>query len=72
MKQSAIKQSPIKKLGPWQMLVSVLAAMLGVQSDANRERDFHQGKAGHFIIGGILAVICFVLALYLTVSLVLG
>ena len=60
------------KLTTWQLIVSVLAAMLGVQSDSNRERDFTQGKATTFIAIGIVAVIAFVLGLYAVVTLVLS
>lgn len=50
---------------------SVAAAFLGVQSEANRRRDFAQGKLSHFIIVGILGVIIFIGALLLIVSFVL-
>jgi len=39
----------------WQSWMSVLAAFFGVQSSANRERDFTRGKASHFILLGLLA-----------------
>lgn len=39
----------------WQSWMSVLAAFFGVQSSANRERDFTSGKASHFILLGLLA-----------------
>ena len=41
----------------WQSWVSVLAAFFGVQSSANRERDFTRGKASHFILLGLLATV---------------
>lgn len=44
-----------------QMLSSALAAAIGVQSSSNRERDFSQGKASHFIILGVVCTIVFVL-----------
>ncbi len=50
---------------------SIGAAALGVQSDKNREQDFNEGKTSHFIIGGIIGVILFVLALVLIVSAVI-
>ena len=43
-----------------QVIKSVVAAMFGVQSQANRERDFQQGKAWHFIVGGIVGTLCFI------------
>ena len=37
----------------FQMAHSVLASFFGVQSSKNRERDFKNGKAKHFIMMGI-------------------
>ena len=42
-----------KNLTLRQMLGSVLAAALGVQSGKNRARDFSHGKPSHFIILGV-------------------
>ena len=42
---------------------STFAAFLGVQSDANRERDFKHGKMSHFIIMGIIFGVLFVLTI---------
>lgn len=39
---------------------SALAAALGVQSSANRERDFEQGKPVHFIVAGLLVTLMFI------------
>ncbi|MES1929582.1 hypothetical protein SADO_10009 [Salinisphaera dokdonensis CL-ES53] len=47
----------------WQSWVSVLAAFFGVQSSANRERDFTRGKASHFILLGLLATILLIVLL---------
>ncbi len=54
------------------MLGSTLAAALGVQSRANRERDFSRGKALHFILLGIAFTVAFVLAVLGVVNLVLS
>ncbi|MHA7835049.1 MAG: DUF2970 domain-containing protein [Algiphilus sp.] len=45
-----------------ELLQSVAAAMLGVQSDAARKRDFSRGKPLHFVIIGVVATVLFVLA----------
>ena len=42
---------------------SLFAGWIGVQSKANRERDFQHGKFSHFIVGGVIFVILFVLAI---------
>ena len=54
-----------------QMLHSVLAAALGVQSNKNRARDFSRGKPSHFIVLGLLFTGLFVLLLFALVKLVL-
>ncbi|MBU1331993.1 MAG: DUF2970 domain-containing protein [Gammaproteobacteria bacterium] len=54
-----------------QMLHSVLAAAIGVQSGKNRSRDFSRGKPSHFIILGLLFTAVFVLVIIVIVKLVL-
>lgn len=61
-----------KSLGIKQIIASVLAAAFGVQSSSNRERDFKQGKAQHFIIAGILFTALFVGTLIVVVNLAIG
>ena len=55
----------------WEMLQSVLAAAIGVQSGKNRSRDFRRGKPSHFIILGVSFTLVFVLAIFAVVKLVL-
>lgn len=50
---------------------STFSAFLGVQSDANRERDFKGGKMSHFILMGLLFGLIFVLSIIGVVQLVL-
>lgn len=52
-------------------IFSVLAAMFGVQSQKNRERDFTQGNPWVFIVIGIVLTVAFVLSLVLVVKMVL-
>ncbi|MDM8349591.1 DUF2970 domain-containing protein [Pseudomonas sp. sp1636] len=59
-----------KPLSLWEMLQSVLAAAIGVQSGKKRKRDFNRGKPSHFIILGVLFTLSFVLLLYTLVKLV--
>ena len=54
-----------------QLLKSALSAFIGVQSNANRERDFTHGKMSHFIWIGLLLGLVFVLTLVGVVQLVL-
>jgi len=58
------------KPGFFQIALSVIAAAFGVQSDANRQRDFSQASPLAFIIGGILFTVLFVLTLVGIVMLV--
>jgi len=55
----------------WQLLKSTLSAFIGVQSNANRERDFKHGKVSHFIWMGLLFGLTFVLTLVGVVQLVM-
>ena len=55
----------------WSMLKSVLAAFFGVQGEANRQRDFSQGKPIEFIVIGLLAGLVFILLVWGMVKLVL-
>ncbi|MBC3366223.1 DUF2970 domain-containing protein [Pseudomonas sp. SWRI154] len=53
-----------------QMIHSVLAAAIGVQSGKNRARDFTHGKPSHFVILGIAFTVIFALTLFGIVKLV--
>ncbi len=69
--KAADKTGQQKKVSPLAVMKSVLAASFGVQTKTNRERDFEQGKFHHFVIGGIVFAIIFVLLLVGLVKLVL-
>lgn len=62
-----------KKSGitPFSFLGSLFAGWFGVQSEANRQRDFEHGKFSHFIIGGIIFSILFVIFVIMVVQIVL-
>jgi len=55
----------------WQSWMSVMAAFFGVQSSANRERDFTRGKASHFILLGLLATVLLISLLVGVVMLIM-
>jgi len=61
-----------KGLSPLALFGSVFASAFGVQTNKNRERDFNQGKFHHFVIGGIIFAVLFVLAVAGIVKLVLS
>ena len=60
-----------ESLNPLRVISSVLAAGLGVQSSKNRERDFKQGRAGVFIVAGIVFTLLFMGMVFTVVQLVL-
>jgi hypothetical protein len=69
----AADQSAEQKPLTWlQVFMSTVAAAFGVQSRANRERDFKHGKASQFIIMGIVFTTLFVLAVVSVVRMVLN
>lgn len=51
---------------------SVLASFLGVQSEENRQRDFAHGKPIHYIIVGLVATVLFIVVIWGVVKLVLS
>lgn len=57
---------------PLTIIGSLFAGWIGVQSKANRERDFEHGRFSHFIIGGVVFLIVFVLVVIGIVQLVLA
>ena len=54
--------------GFFAVMHSVGAAMIGVQSSKNKERDFTHGKPIHFIVGGVIGTLLFLLVIWLLVK----
>lgn len=52
----------------WQVIQSVLAAMIGIQKDKNRQRDFAHGNPWAYIVVAIVFVLVLVLVLYFVVQ----
>lgn len=55
-----------------QVIRSVLAAAIGIQSDANRQRDLKEGYLSVYLIGGVIFTVLFVIALVYLVSSIIG
>jgi len=53
-------------------LKSAMSAAIGVQSEANRKRDFSHGKPIHFIIAGLLVTLMFLLVIGLLVKVIIA
>ena len=62
-------ESPLTFL---QILGSTFSAAIGVQSKANRERDFSRGKPLHFIFAGLIFAALFVVVIVTVVRTVLS
>jgi len=69
--QGDAKQPPTH-LSFWQIVGSTMAAALGVQKKANKERDFTHGKPIHFITAGVLFTAGFVIGMILIVRFVIS
>jgi hypothetical protein len=69
--QELPKKEPAKKVGFLAVMGSVFAAMFGVRANKYRERDFQHGKPWHFILGGVIATILFIVVLVVLVQLIL-
>lgn len=65
------KEEKPARLKPLQIIGSVFAAGLGVQSSKNRERDFRHGKLGVFIAAGVIFTLIFIGTVLTVVQLVL-
>ncbi len=61
IKSEEIKSAGGHKITPLSFFGSIIAAWFGVQTKSNRERDFAHGKFHHFVIGGIVFAVLFVL-----------
>lgn len=61
-----------KNVSFFQVMTSVSAAMFGVQSNKNRERDFNKGKLWHYILGGLIFAAVFIAILVTIVQIALS
>lgn len=60
-----------RKLPFWKMMISVIQASFGVQSKANKERDFANGSVKGFIAAALVFTALFILTLVIVVRSVL-
>ena len=65
-------KTPEKRPNLIQVIISVLASLLGVQSGKNRERDFTKGDPKHFIGVYVALVVIFVISMIVIVNMVLA
>jgi len=60
-----------KKPSFWQIVLSTMAAFLGVQSNKNRVRDFKHGNIYAYILAGLIFTVIFIGCIVLTIKVVL-
>lgn len=58
--ETSPQQNTGQGTGVFSMIKSIVGGMFGVQSEAQREKDFQQGSATQFIIGGIIFTLIFI------------
>ncbi|MFV8833474.1 DUF2970 domain-containing protein [Aquisalimonas sp.] len=56
----------------WQVIQSVLAGALGVQTNEARKRDFNSGSAMPYIVGGVIFTVLLIVVLVVVVNVVLS
>ncbi len=60
------------KVTPFSIIKSALSALIGIQSNENRLRDFESGKFWHFFIAGAVVTVGFMLMVWLAVKYLLA
>ncbi len=66
-----VDDGPVTSPGLIDVVLSVMAAAIGIQTQANKERDFGSGNPLAYIIAGLIFTTLFVLTLIGIVNLVL-
>lgn len=70
---SEIKESePKPKVGLISLILTIMAAAIGVQTKKNLEKDFSQSSPIPYIIGGVIFTALFMTTVILVVKLVLS
>ncbi|MCF6251281.1 MAG: DUF2970 domain-containing protein [Methylococcaceae bacterium] len=58
----------MSKLGLIDVIKSVIAAGIGIQSKKNRELDFEHGSLSQYLIVGLIATLLFIITIVFIVS----
>lgn len=66
MPETPEKESQKNKLPS--LVLSILAAAIGVQSNKNREKDFANSSIWPYVIGGVVFTVCFIAVLLIAVK----
>ncbi len=70
--EQGVDQDANKGTGLKNSFLSGLAALFGIQSNKNRERDFKQGNASDFLITGIIILVCLLVSMLIVVKIVIS
>ncbi len=68
----SVDKTERKGLSLREVISSTLAAAIGIQTKANKERDFTHGRPGQFIVAGLIFTALFVLVVVGVVKFVLA
>ncbi|MEE9321280.1 MAG: DUF2970 domain-containing protein [Granulosicoccus sp.] len=60
------------RVTPFTVIKSALSALIGIQSNENRVRDFESGKFWHFVIAGFIVTAGFITMVWLLVKYLLA
>ncbi len=69
--ESEVSSKNDTSLGFWSTVKSVVGAMIGVQSEAQREKDFEKADPVKIILGGIIFTVLFIFTILYFVNKVL-
>jgi len=72
MNQSENSQEENQTLSLWEVFQGVFAMLIGVQSEAKRERQFKYGKIHQFIIVGVIMTLFLLFNIFLLVKFILS
>lgn len=71
-KEQSRTEVPPSKVTAFSIVISAMRAMVGVQSNANRERDFQSGRFWHFFIAGGIVTFLFIGSVWLAVKMLMS
>ena len=71
-KKSETESTPQKSSGFLSVIQSTLAALFGIQSEKNRQKDFKKGSAANYIVSGVIGVIVLLILMNVLVSSVIS
>ncbi|MFZ5561287.1 MAG: DUF2970 domain-containing protein [Pseudomonadota bacterium] len=65
-------QEPSSNVSAWGVLASVFRAWFGVQTEANRKRDFSSNNPAAFIVAGVIFALAMIVGVIIAVNIALS